>query len=171
MGVLPSVKNYSHAVPAVILLGSNLDGPDLQIKHALNLLATSCGRIVRCSHLYRSSPWGYAQQDYFLNQAVLLRTPLPPLALLKRLQFIEQRLGRIRNIPLGPRVIDLDILVYGGRMIAHAALQVPHLYLPDRRFALIPLNDIWSSWMHPATGMNAGAMLRHCKDQGIVERL
>jgi len=80
-------------------------------------------------------------------------------------------LGRKRNVPLGPRIIDLDILAYGNRIIAQPELQVPHRFLPERRFALIPLLEIMQHWKHPALGITAATMLERCTDRGIVQRL
>lgn len=171
MGVFPQLNRLSHTTNAVILLGANLNRPDQQIQQAIHKLSMNCGKIVRCSSMYRSSPWGYAAQDYFLNRAVLIRTPWPPLSLLKRLQHIEQQMGRTRDIPLGPRVIDLDILVYGNRIIQHPDLQVPHCFLPERRFALIPLMEVWPGWKHPESGGTAAQLLSICQDQGKVMRL
>lgn len=171
MGVFPQISRLSHTAKAVVLLGANLNRPEQQIRQAIQMLSTSCGQIVRCSSMYRSSPWGIVEQDYFLNRAVLIRTPWPPLALLKRLQQIEQQMGRIREIRMGPRVIDLDILVYGNRIIKHPTLQVPHRFLPERRFALIPLMEVWSGWKHPELGGSAAQLLSICEDQGKVIRL
>ena len=171
MGIFPQVNRLSHTTNAVVLLGANLNRPEQQIQQAMRMLSAHCGQIVRSSSMYRSSPWGYAEQNYFLNKAVLIRTPWPPLALLRRLQQIEQQMGRIREIPLGPRVIDLDILVYGNRIINNQALQVPHRFLPERRFALIPLMEVWSNWQHPELGLSAAQLLNICKDLGKVFRL
>jgi len=171
MGVFPFIKVPAGGVPVVILLGSNMENPVAQLRQARILLSQRCGTLQRSSALYRSSPWGPVAQDDFLNQAVLMRSILPPLALLKRLQAIERRMGRIREIALGPRVIDLDILVYGYRSLQQEALQIPHRLLPERRFALIPLREVWPEWKHPEQGTNAAQMLRNCTDRGMVERL
>lgn len=166
MGVLPTIRNSAYARPVVVLLGANLNNPEFQIDKAITLLQATCGKVVRRSSMFRSSPWGYTEQAYFLNQAVLLRTPLPPLALLQRMQGIEQRMGRIRNIPLGPRVIDLDILAYGQKRMQHPRLEIPHKHLAQRRFALLPFAEIWRNWTHPALGLNVEALLKTCTDTG-----
>lgn len=168
MGVFPAIKRSAFARPVVVLLGANLHAPELQIEKAIALLKSTCGVVIRRSSMYRSSPWGYTEQAYFLNQAVLLRTPLPPLALLQRLQGIEQRMGRIKNIPMGPRVIDLDILAYGGKQVQHALLEIPHRHLPERRFALLPFAEIWRNWKHPELGLDVAALLNQCTDTGEV---
>jgi 2-amino-4-hydroxy-6-hydroxymethyldihydropteridine diphosphokinase len=152
----------------VVLLGANLNNPEFQIHKAIGLLEATCGKVVRRSSMYRSSPWGYTEQASFLNQAVLLRTPLPPLALLQRLQGIEQRLGRIKNIPMGPRVIDLDILAYGQIQLHHQRLEIPHRHLPERRFALLPFAEIWKKWKHPELDSGVEALLKKCSDTGEV---
>jgi len=171
MGFPRQINRVHHGTNTVILLGANLNKPEFQIRTAVEMISASCGLLIRSSSLYRSSAWGYTEQNNFLNLAVLMHTPWSPKMLLRRLQHIEQRMGRTRDIPLGPRVIDLDILVYGQRLIKAPELQVPHRYLPERRFALIPLMEIWPDWKHPELGSNAVEMLKTCKDQGKVIRL
>ena len=168
MGVLPKIKNSAYARPVVVLLGANQKIPEFQIDKAIALLQATCGTVVRRSSLFRSSPWGYTEQADFLNQAVLLLTPLPPLALLQRMQAIEQRMGRIREIPLGPRIIDLDILAYGQKRMQHPRLEIPHRHLAQRRFALLPFAEIWRNWKHPALDSDVETLLKKCTDTGKV---
>ncbi|MDE2745602.1 MAG: 2-amino-4-hydroxy-6-hydroxymethyldihydropteridine diphosphokinase [Chloroflexota bacterium] len=97
---------------------------------------------VRVSSLYESSAWGVTDQPAFLNAVVRGRTTLNPLDLLDAVQSIENELGRVREERWGPRLIDIDILLYGSEVIDEPRLQVPHPYLTQRGFVLRPLADL-----------------------------
>lgn len=97
---------------------------------------------VRVSSLYESAPWGVTDQPAFLNAVARGRTTLEPLDLLDAAQAIENRLGRVREEHWGPRVIDIDILLYGSEIIDEPRLTVPHPYLTQRGFVLRPLADL-----------------------------
>jgi 2-amino-4-hydroxy-6-hydroxymethyldihydropteridine diphosphokinase len=122
-------------------LGSNLGDPPANIRRALDALGT-VGRVLRCSPLYRSKPWGPHNQPEFCNAAALVETGLSPGALLAALKELEARLGRTPGERWGPRVIDLDILTYDDDQIAQPGLQIPHPHLYERAFALVPLAQI-----------------------------
>lgn len=130
---------------ACVGLGSNLDDPARQIRRALDAMATRPDlRLVRHSRLYRSAPWGNTDQPAFVNAVAEIETALTPHALLQTLLDIERSLGRIRgDTPRwGPRVIDLDLLLYGDRVIDEDGLRVPHPHLHERAFVLLPLNEL-----------------------------
>lgn len=98
---------------------------------------------VRVSALYETAPWGDEEQPAFLNAALRGTTELAPLALLDATQAIEERLGRVRTgRRWGPRAIDIDILLYGGDVVSHPRLTIPHAQLRERGFALRPLADL-----------------------------
>lgn len=97
---------------------------------------------VRVSSLYESAPWGVTDQPAFLNAVVRGRTSLKPLDLLDAMQAIENDLGRVRKQRWGPRLIDIDILLYGAEVIDEPRLQVPHPYMTQRGFVLRPLADL-----------------------------
>lgn len=128
---------------AYIGLGSNLDGPERRIEHAVESLAALPGTNVTArSSLYRSAPLGPADQPDFLNAAVILRTTLGPRDLLEALKSIESEQGREPGPRWGPRVIDLDLLVYGNAVIDEPGLAVPHPGIAQRNFVLLPLREI-----------------------------
>lgn len=126
-------------------LGSNLGRKEENIRRALDLLAGD-GRmsLVGVAPLYRTGPVGYLDQDWFLNTVAEVETGLPPPDLLKILMDIENLMGRERAIHWGPRVIDLDILLYGGRLVRSPDLEIPHPRLEERAFAVVPL-----AFLHP----------------------
>ena len=135
-------------------LGSNLADPRAQVESGLQALARlPLTRLVRHSHLYRSAPWGNTQQPEFVNAVAQLETSLPPRELLDELLGIERAAGRIRaGERWGPRMLDLDILLYGERVLDEPGLCVPHAHLAQRAFVLLPLAEIASDLQVPGRG-------------------
>lgn len=124
-------------------LGSNMGDKVGNIRRARDLIAAIAGvKLIRSSSLYLSAPWGKTDQDDFINQVMEIETELKPLDLLHRLQEIEIKLGRQRRELWGPRIIDLDVLLYGREIITLEELKVPHPYLMQRLFVLVPLAEI-----------------------------
>ena len=124
-------------------LGTNLGNKTENIQNALDSIKEIEGlTITKISSLYLTKPWGEEDQDDFINQVIEVKTELPPLDLLHRMQDIEIKLGRQSSVKWGPRVIDLDLLLYGKEKINLEELQVPHPYLCERLFVLIPLQEI-----------------------------
>ena len=135
-------------------LGSNLDGPARQIGTAFDMLeAIVQTRVVARSALYRSSPLGGIEQPDFVNAAALLETALGVREFLEQLQEIERARGRERGeIHWGPRVLDLDLLAYGGLSIDEPGLTVPHPGIAVRNFVLLPLREIAPDFEIPGLG-------------------
>ncbi len=129
---------------AYIGLGGNLDNPRESIERAVALLAAEPDiEVVALSSLRETDPVGYADQPRFVNGAVAVETGLGARELLDRLLAIERALGRERTGPrFGPRIIDLDLLLFGGDTIDEPGLTVPHPRLAERRFALEPLAEL-----------------------------
>lgn len=133
----------AETVTACIALGSNLDDPCAQVRRGFEALAAlPQSRLLARSRLYRTPPWGVTDQPDFINAAARLETSLPPHELLDALLMIEARTGRVRGVRNGPRVLDLDLLLYGDRQIDEPGLVVPHPHLHERAFVLLPLADI-----------------------------
>lgn len=127
----------------IVALGSNLGDKAANIDRAIMLL-TERGdvRLVRRSSNYATEPWGKTDQDWFVNACIAVATKLSPRALLLRCQEIEQEMGRVHTEKWGPRIIDLDLLVYGTQAIREPDLVLPHPYIGERAFVLAPLMDI-----------------------------
>ncbi len=124
-------------------LGSNLGDRRKYLKEALNKIAKlDKTQLLSLSSLYETAAWGREDQDDFYNMALLITTKLEPLELLDELQRIEGELERVRELHWGPRTMDIDILLYGDRIIDHERLKVPHPYMTSRRFVLEPLQEI-----------------------------
>lgn len=131
-------------------LGSNLGNKSENILNALDSIKDIEGvNIKKLSSLYLTAPWGKTDQDDFINQVIEIETDLSALDLLYRLQDIEIKLGRQRDGKWGPRIIDLDVLLYGEEIIHLEELEVPHPYLLERLFVLIPLAEINSELEFP----------------------
>ena len=122
-------------------LGGNLGDPPATFRHALNHLAEHA-QIIGVSQLYRSKPYGFSDQPDFYNAATRISTDLDPLDLLARLQEIEQKLGKKVVRENGPRIIDLDLLLYGDDTLDLPELQLPHPGILLRDFVLRPLHDL-----------------------------
>jgi len=133
-----------------ISLGSNIGSKIDNINTAVDKIKlTGNITITNYSSLYLTKPWGYLEQDYFINQVVELKTDLSPLELLHELQDIEIKMGRKRTKKWGPRIIDIDILLYGEKVVRCEELIIPHPHMRERLFVLIPLQEINSELVLP----------------------
>jgi 2-amino-4-hydroxy-6-hydroxymethyldihydropteridine diphosphokinase len=126
---------------AYVGIGANLGDRFANVDRAVARLA-ELGRVRRRSSYYRTRPWGKIDQPWYLNAVALIETALPPADFLQALHAIEDELGRERAERWGPRVIDLDLLLYDDEEIATPALSVPHPRLAERAFVLVPLSEI-----------------------------
>ena len=115
--------------------------------------------ITALSPIYETPPAYVTAQPSFLNAAITGMTSLSPLALLWSLKYLEGQLGRQPTFRYGPRVIDLDLLLYGDQILKDSELSVPHPRIAEREFVLRPLADIAPGWKHPVTGVTVAEML------------
>ncbi|MBW2057506.1 MAG: 2-amino-4-hydroxy-6-hydroxymethyldihydropteridine diphosphokinase [Deltaproteobacteria bacterium] len=157
-----AVKNI-----AWIGIGSNVGDKVGNCQAAIDRL-NSCreNRVLRCSSLYRTEPVGYLNQDWFINCVVRLETALGPEEFLSRLKNLEKALGRKKTFTWGPRVIDLDILLFNREKLSTQDLQIPHPRLHERAFVLVPLCEIDPEAVHPGLKKTASRLLA---DLGKVE--
>jgi 2-amino-4-hydroxy-6-hydroxymethyldihydropteridine diphosphokinase len=153
-----------------LALGSNLGDRRANLEGALERLAAADLQIIRVSSMYETEPRDLAGQPWFLNQALEAETTLFPLQLLARTQKIERDMGRRRGQPKGPRVIDVDILLFGGAVVHTAELEVPHPRMLERRFVLEPLLEVAPDVRHPVTGRSVREALGAVKGQ-LVRRV
>jgi len=138
---------------AAVALGSNLEDPEAQVRRGFEELAALPGtELVAQSRLFRTAPVGYVDQPDFVNACAVVETALAPRALLASLLAIEQKHGRVRAIPNGPRTLDLDLILYGDQVIDEAGLKVPHPRAHERMFVLHPLYDAWPDAVIPGRG-------------------
>jgi 2-amino-4-hydroxy-6-hydroxymethyldihydropteridine diphosphokinase len=156
---------------AYLLIGGNLGNRFANLQKAVFNIEQTCGKIVQSSAIYETSAWGLTQQPAFYNQALMLSTQLSPHGLMQALLTIELQMGRTREIKMGPRVIDLDILLI-DKLVQHTdLLQLPHPSLPMRRFALLPLAEIAPDLMHPILEKSIQTLLEICPDTLDVQKL
>jgi 2-amino-4-hydroxy-6-hydroxymethyldihydropteridine diphosphokinase len=149
---------------AAIALGSNLDSPAGDRSANLRLAAEhlkQLGQISAISSFYDTAPVGYLDQPRFLNAAALLETDLSPLDLLHRLLAIEKLMGRDRSttVAKGPRVVDLDLILFGDLILQRPELILPHPAMRERRFVLEPLAEIAPDMLDPVSGLKVSSLL------------
>jgi 2-amino-4-hydroxy-6-hydroxymethyldihydropteridine diphosphokinase len=153
-------------------IGSNIGDAAANCAAAVKRISDVDGvRVLRCSLLYKTQPVGFEEQEWFVNGVVEIRTMLGPRALMNAMQTVEDEMGRKRCEKWGPRIIDIDILLYGQAVIEEEGLIIPHAELHKRRFALVPLNEIAPCAIHPAFGISVGGLVDRLKDKNKVELL
>lgn len=156
-------------VTAYLGLGTNLGDRWANLRQALRLLAAGPGlRLLRCSQVYETEPWGLADQPRYLNCVADVATTLEPEPLLTRCKEVEDRLGRVPGPRWGPRLIDVDILLYGSQVVDLPHLQIPHPRLHLRAFALIPLAELARSDAHTTLGRSIGDLAQNVEGQDGV---
>jgi 2-amino-4-hydroxy-6-hydroxymethyldihydropteridine diphosphokinase len=156
---------------AYLLLGSNMGQSKALLANAADHIQQLIGPIQVQSYIYKSDAWGKEDQDPFLNQVLLVETPLSASDLLQSLLKIEQQMGRIRSVKWGARIIDIDILFYDNEQIQNDNLIIPHPALAERRFTLIPLNEIAPDFLHPVLNKTIASLLLTCTDPLTVNLL
>ena len=159
-GVQPSIS-------AAIGLGSNLGASRAIVNAAIEKLAKTPAIVVDAySHPYQTVAVGPPQPDY-INVCALLSTTLPPLTLLQTLLAIEAQFGRVRRERWGPRTLDLDLLLYGDRVVDLPQLQIPHPRMRDRAFVLVPLAEIAPNWIEPVSGQAIRDLVKAVDCSGV----
>lgn len=157
-------------VRTYLLLGSNQGDRQTFLNAARVRLDILAGPLVAQSAVYSTAPWGKTDQPEFLNQVVAVDTLLDPSLLLTTVLAIEKSLGRTRSEKWEPRTMDIDILLYGDRIVHEPGLDIPHPAMAERRFVLTPLAEIAGDVPHPATGTTISEMLLRCSDPLGVEK-
>jgi 2-amino-4-hydroxy-6-hydroxymethyldihydropteridine diphosphokinase len=153
-------------------LGSNLGERKALLDKALELISESVGRVSAISGIYETQPWGFKTGTDFLNMVVQVHTDLNPAELLTKLALIENQLGRKRsNRNYVSRTIDIDILLYGKKVINRPDLKIPHPLIQERRFVLVPLCDLAPEIVHPVINKTFAELLRECRDDRNVKKM
>lgn len=155
---------------AYLLTGSNLGDRPQNLADARDHINRQCGTIVMASSVYETAPWGKTDQPAFLNQALELYTPLNARQLIRQVLKTERLMGRIREEKYGPRLIDIDILLFNGEVHRYQFLKLPHPEMQNRRFALLPLAEIAPDLLHPVLGKSIKTLLEECPDPLDVKK-
>lgn len=154
-----------------LLIGTNLGDRISNIDLALEKIGKNIGHISAISSVYETAAWGEQQQPAFYNIALRVATDKPPLLLMKSLQAIENKMGRIKVEKWKERIIDIDILYYHDQQIGSAILTIPHAEIERRRFALEPLCEISPDFVHPQLQKTNAQLLDECEDFLEVKKL
>ncbi|HIY75722.1 MAG TPA: 2-amino-4-hydroxy-6-hydroxymethyldihydropteridine diphosphokinase [Candidatus Sphingobacterium stercorigallinarum] len=154
-----------------LLLGANIGDPMRQLENAKTEIQARIGSIHRASKIYHSQAWGLEDQPDFLNQVVRSTTTLSAPQVLQEIHKIETVLGRIRGQRWGARLIDIDILYYDDHIIHLPDLQIPHPYIQERNFTLLPLNEIAPEYIHPVFKKTNQVLLEESSDTLQVKPL
>lgn len=152
----------------LLSLGSNVGDREANLKRAQELLGEEGVVIEQLSPIYETEPYGVAEQGYFLNQVVQVKTEKTPEELLETCLAVENTMGRVRNVKNGPRLIDVDVVFYRDEVLNTSRLTLPHPGVPERRFILQPLSDLVPGQAHPVLKKTVQQLLDECTDHLIV---
>ena len=147
-----------------LLLGSNMGNSQQQLTIAVKSITRQIGKVIRQSSLYATAAWGNANQPDFLNQVIIVETKLTALQTIEIILGIEKKMGRVRTTKNAPRIIDIDILFFNKEIIDEKTLAVPHPQIENRRFVLIPLNELSPNFKHPVSHKTIHRSLNDCAD-------
>jgi 2-amino-4-hydroxy-6-hydroxymethyldihydropteridine diphosphokinase len=152
-------------------IGTNLGDRASNLKEAFSSIEEHIGPVLKSSSVYETEPWGFQAEDQFLNMVLKVETKLSPSGLLGRILMIETLLGRVRTEKLySSRVIDIDILLYDNLIVNEEALQIPHPKMHERKFVLVPLNEIAADTIHSVLKKTISSLLKKCKDKSKVRK-
>ena len=151
-------------------LGSNVGDREQQLRSALETLQAKNIAVWRSASLYWTQPRDLTDQPWFLNTVIEVRTLLEPAALLRECLDVERLGGRTRDVPKGPRSLDIDILIYKDRVVEGPDLTIPHPRYRERRFVLVPLMELAPDLTDPVCGLTMSQLLDLCADSGEVRR-
>jgi 2-amino-4-hydroxy-6-hydroxymethyldihydropteridine diphosphokinase len=147
-------------------LGSDTGNRIRYISEAERMIGATIGKIICSSSVYETEPWGFESERKFFNRVLEVETDLDPSGLLGSVLKIESDLGRIRSGKgYSSRTIDIDILFFGDEIINEGSLVIPHPLLHERRFVLVPLNEIAPGLVHPVFEKRISILLKECKDE------
>jgi len=152
-------------------IGSNIGDSKMNLQNCIEALNLNIGKVSIVSSVYETEAWGNQNQANFFNQVVQISTDILPFELLKKIKEIEIHLGRTKTEKWGPRVVDIDILLYSNFHFTAANLQIPHAFLQERKFVLAPLAEINPDLIHPILMKKMGILLEECKDTAWIKKI
>ena len=154
-------------------LGSNRGEREILIDESVRIISERIGTVVKRSSLYETEPWGFSDEIPFLNQVVEVATMMLPHDILREIERIELLMGRERLVEQGyqPRTLEGDILFYDSEVIQTDLLQIPHRHLHNRKFVLLPMQEIAPQFLHPVLGLTVSELLAKCSDDTAVVKV
>lgn len=156
---------------AFLGIGTNLGNRKENLHDAVSRIEEFIGNVLASSSVYETEPWGFHTRDEFLNMVVKIQTNLTPSELLGRIHMIESLLGRIRGEKqYASRMIDIDILLYEDLVLDEIKLKIPHPFIHERKFVLVPLNEIEPELYHPVLKKTIASLLESCGDKSLVRK-
>lgn len=158
-------------VTVYLSIGSNVGDREANLRTTVAMLPSAGLQVLRASGVYETEPVDYLEQPWFLNVVLEGSTELAAPELLRRLHEIEARTGSRKLVPRGPRLMDLDILLYGDEAIATEELEVPHPRMHLRKFVLAPLAELAPHLRHPSWATDVSGLLEATPDRSEIRRL
>ena len=153
-------------------LGGNIGNKHINFRKVRKIIEKRFGVIVLTSSIYETPPWGFKSENNFWNQIIVVETDLEPEEMLWRILEIEDQMGRKRgNERFSSRKMDIDILYYDDIYMETKRLIIPHPRIHQRKFVLVPLNEIAPDFKHPLFRLTSMQMLENCKDQSVIKKV
>jgi len=153
-------------------IGTNMGNREDNLREAVTQIGLSIGEILKVSSVFETEPWGFEAENNFLNMAVEALTAHTPSGVLGAILMIEAQLGRIRTEKqYSSRIIDIDILFFDDLIMDEITLKIPHPFLHERKFVLVPLNEIAPDFIHPVLKKSIGSLLKSCEDPCEIRKI
>ena len=148
-----------------LITGGNIGNRKKNLKTAAALIQEQIGTIIQSSKIYETDAWGITNQPAFYNQIHIVESKFSAEEILNKILNIEEKMGRVRTIKNAARIIDIDILFFNDEIINQMNLIVPHPQIMNRRFVLMPMNELASEMTHPVFKKSIHELLENCKDE------